>query len=475
MYRSLIVFLCFVMFLFVSVSCQDEGLERIEAISSMTQFNTGVAPTFSISTTRSDGNILRAGALRGLSSSNPLALREVECGEFVILTKDLQYIWPGSILYKSSLSTAEYKPIICRRNPLTVSFTLRGSSSREIEQPSNSAYYACLQENLKTSIVPQSSFFQLSIDQFSSYEELKLAYGYNVQTSFIIGKHRKTTTKEEHRIKKATGLYVRFLQTSFKAMLDYPEDGIGYIPEAILDSAVYVNSVTYGRLGILTVETDVDVETAHNRLEKAFSVLFVNGKKQLEQSEKEFLDGCEFKLFTAGGNAEREVASFRGYDEFMEHIVNNTFSKSSHGVPILYTLNNARDDASYRCRFKVQTFRDPVYVQLVSKADPNNRDKLDYSLKFYRTKSRIPTIPPDDIEFVVEKWRDSYQGNSLVSRLSLFNKYLRPSIDIERGVYIPRESYENCGDGTVLCLFPVRDGYYYKLLPSKDGSYEIID
>lgn len=93
MYRSLIVFLCFVMLLLASVSCQDEGLERIEAISSMTQFNTGVAPIFSISTTRSDGNILRAGALRGLSSSNPLAFREVECGEFVILTKDLQGVY----------------------------------------------------------------------------------------------------------------------------------------------------------------------------------------------------------------------------------------------------------------------------------------------------------------------------------------------------------------------------------------------
>ncbi len=48
----------------------------------------------------------------------------------------------------------------------------------------------------------------------------------------LIGKQNTSRLDVNHRIHKTTGLYVRFLQTSFRAMLNYPDEGIGDISEA---------------------------------------------------------------------------------------------------------------------------------------------------------------------------------------------------------------------------------------------------
>ncbi len=130
-------------------SCQYEPTHRddIRRLNRKESFREPLI--FNISTTRSLGNTLSRGELRSLSNSNPLAPRETECGEFVILPQDIKHIWIGNILHKSSLSTATYKPIICRRNPLTVSLTLAGSTPRVMEKPSPSEYSKYLRREPK--------------------------------------------------------------------------------------------------------------------------------------------------------------------------------------------------------------------------------------------------------------------------------------------------------------------------------------
>lgn len=97
---------------------------------------------------------------------------------------------------------------------------------------------------------------------------------------------------------------------------------------------VYVSSISYGRMGVLSIETNELTETARTILNESFSKLFVNGESTLTQEERNFLDGADFNLYLIGGNGVTAVQSFQGYQSSVNHVAKGTFSKSQPGVPI---------------------------------------------------------------------------------------------------------------------------------------------
>src|SRR5699024_10017431 len=132
--------------------------------------------------------------------------------------------------------------------------------------PSYSQYLSYVQEQIGKGTFSQNDEFNFSIEQFTSYHELKVAFGSNANTNAIFLGSYSESSRSEHMIKKATGLYVKFYQSSFKAIMDYPTGQIAEIPENLRDSAVYINSITYGRLGILTLETNESVYDAQEMI-----------------------------------------------------------------------------------------------------------------------------------------------------------------------------------------------------------------
>ena len=96
--------------------------------------------------------------------------------------------------------------------------------------------------------------------------------------------------------------------------MDYPQKQIATIPESIIDSAAYINSISYGRLGIMTLETNSTVQYSRETVNTVFKKLFTSGTTSLTIEERSFLDGCDYKLYQIGGNSATSVESFTGYD-----------------------------------------------------------------------------------------------------------------------------------------------------------------
>lgn len=377
-----------------------------------------------INTTRSPGNILgyndsiqtRSG---GVGDDPFTEIREAECFESVILPELQPHIWVGNILTKSSIINCVYKPLVYPRTPITLSLTLPGTFSQSIAKPSYSQYLAYIQEQTEQGTYVQNNEFSFSVDQFTSYNELKVAFGSNVNTSGIFWKSSTSTSSEDHTINKATGLYVKFYQTSFKAIMDYPDKQIATIPSNMIDSAVYINSITYGRLGILTIETNEAVAIAKNHINKIFKTIFYNSSTSFTQEEQNFLNGCEFKIYMIGGNSSTSVETFTGLTGFLQHIKKGSFNKNEPGVPIFTTFNYVKDNSPVSVNFRFSVKREPLYVELVCK--PIGNKVGDLYLYFYANQAKVPTIAHPAIKFNIKhdywywEWTRSLDNRDLIS------------------------------------------------------------
>ncbi len=369
-----------------------------------TSYSFNSDPIIEINTSRNFANRLNS-EVQTRSSDNPfIDTKEVESTESVVIPALEPHIWIGNILMKSSIANCDYKPLVYPRSPINVTLTLVGTESKTITSPTFSQYLSFIKEQTEKGSFAQNSEFNLTIEQFTSYNELKVAFGSNTNTNMLFWGSSSSTEIQENTISKATGLYVKFYQTSFKAIMDYPANSIAALPSALVDSAVYINSVTYGRLGIMTLETNSTAEYSKQVTNKVFSKLFSSGSSTLTNEEKAFLDGCDYKLYFIGGNGKTSVESFTGFEAFVQHIKSGTFSKNEPGAPLFCTFNHVKDNSPVSIRFKFNIKREPLYVELILKEIPkeNGTNKTgcgDLYLYFYKNRSKIPTIAPAELAF----------------------------------------------------------------------------
>ena len=411
---------------FIFVACAEDkpNLENFQ----LDEIHHSENYVFNINTTRSVGNILTPQTITRAVDADPFTeIREVECFESVVLPELQPHIWIGNILTKGSVANCIYKPLIYPRVPITISLTLPGTSSSVVESPSYSKYLTYIQDQIDHGTFVQNDEFNFTVEQFVSYNELKAAFGSNVNTNGLFWHSSTSSSSTDHLINKATGLYVKFYQTSFKAIMDYPNTTIASIPEDKIDSAVYINSITYGRLGILTLETNESVYVAQDRINKIFKTIFYSNSSSFSKDEQNFLNGCEFKIYLIGGNGSTSVESFSGLDGFIRHIKKGTFNKNEPGTPIFCTFNHVRDNSPVSVNFKYSIKKEPLYVELVHKpteipefptssgvyggggySSYSKYTKLkgwgELYVYFYRNKAKVPTIASPIIPIkVIEK------------------------------------------------------------------------
>ena len=401
----------------------------------------------SINTSRNHYNLLDKDSTLFTSGSNAGILtrstgdyftveKDVSTNETVVLPEYTPHVWLGNVLYRSSVAECTYKPISGIKKTMTASLTLIGTDPLVINNPSYSKYSSYIKQQINKASFKQNEEFLFSIEQFTSYNELKSAFGSNVKTGFLFWGSSSSNSGEEHHINKATGIYLKFWQSSFTAVMDEPDIPYANVPTALMDSAVYINSITYGRFGLLTLETNAEANYAKNMIQKSFHTLFTKGSSYMTKEEKDFLNQCDFKVYLIGGNGTTAVQSFSGFTGFVDHITKGHFSKEQPGVPIFCSFANVSDNSLAKIKFKYNIRREPLYVEIIDNyTETCYLKRHNYSMKFYASQNKIPTIAHPKIKFKFkfdEKFDDA-------------PKYLRDTTYIKE--------YSNTGYNTSMPLF----------------------
>ena len=333
-------------------------------------------------------------------------------------------IFPGAILKGSSIEgTFDPKMLVgisqnIRPVTLSTSMPVSGAVVAKTTLPRPIAERALTNaaltdlETLNPGGVGAASI-SLDLDSFKVYEELKTLYGYNKSIDvFLVGAN--TTKKgENHYITSTSALKLKFFQENFTIDLDVPNsynelfDPTGLDMPAITGGVtpVYVKSVTYGRMGIMVIESQYTSAQVYNAVYKQLGILLnlIGIDRNMTDQEKLIINSASIKVKYTGVNADADgMITVNGLAGFIAILTaNKTYSKESPGVPVAFQLANLTSHGIIEAPFQINYGPwDRPYVKFKweNLKDTYGQNPLRYwgDLYAYFYKDQAGTVPYND-------------------------------------------------------------------------------
>lgn len=425
-----------------------------------------------------------------------------------------KFIYGGSLLKGNTIADMNFKPISEFQSsvkPITVSVSFQAKRvSGVINNVSLSGTRNFINDLLiQNDISDQIAGFSYNLEQFSAYDELKLAFGSNVKTSSLFSSSSGSTSETSVKISKRTGIYAKFVQKNFTMDLDIPAGG-RLMNESVDMNVInqqfptYVSSVTYGRMGVMAIESDYNYEETNNAYNTAFKALFVKGSRSTTEYEKKVIGESTMKIYIIGADGNGAVQTVNGYDAFVQFVASSgKFSATEPGTPIYFSLSYLADHSVVKTRFRVNLETDPIYARVeyenLRQENPKYdvgydiNTRADVYLRFYSDMTGThPTIPPPFVKFQHQKLAsysnydddgsggaNSYNHETRDSAV-VNNSFKDTKILIGKDVYLKTYSYRQYSyteSGGIVHYststqdaaidYSLKNGNYYKVLATK--------
>lgn len=425
-----------------------------------------------------------------------------ESSECVVLSGDENNIFPGALYQAKAIASGIYKPIYADIKPINVSISVPViNPAGIITKPSVGETRTFVNSKLNQSGVGEqitNLFYQTS--QFTAYDELKMAFGTNTKINSIFFSKTSSTSEKIHKISKRTGIYCKFVQKNFTLDMDIPNGGRlingqlsssqtgGYDP-------LYIKSVAYGQMGLLTIESDYTYEEANKYVQEAFNVVFLKKTSTLSNEAKSMLNSAEMSVYLVGPGSGSVAQVVDGYEGFLQYIKSSgKFSKTNFGVPIYCTYAYLSDNSPAKVNFKIDVSTDPLYARVEYRNQRSSRSQrstysdilyADIYLAFYLDKQAIrKTNPPKYVTFYLNKYTEQQNDEDWVyapvikttfATFTKNNTYNDSQILLEsKGIIFDfrhkySESDDRIGTGYGKAILTIlQNGAYYKTLPPLD-------
>jgi thiol-activated cytolysin len=267
-------------------------------------------------------------------------------------------VFTGGVYTLESIGTLDFVPLV--GNPpaksIDVAYTFPGGYIDNIQRPS---YVSCFASFMRALASPnfsgkQLQEFEYDAREFSDYRETKLAFGANVNVASIF---KLDASVDNTKIKAKSGLFARVLQKNFSVIMDYPLNGNIFLNENELErnkakNPVYINSIIYGRMAIIAIESDESYSSLRTALNASLSLPKVNGELNISAKDSTVLSNSQIKVYAWGGKANDVVKLVEGFGAFKEYLINGgEFSREVPGIPILFTANYASTNGVVKTTF----------------------------------------------------------------------------------------------------------------------------
>lgn len=269
--------------------------------------------------------------------------------EFVAFAPNSATLWPGSIVEGADAEAGLLTAIGLPRTPLTfsVSLPLQGGSVGHLDAPTLSSYRDKLYAMLATGLqggTPANFSFELR--QVFSESELSLALGTSVKWP---GGSEISSMFSTNNQQTKTQVVANFVQTYFTVDMDTPLQPADLFADSVSvaqlgafmgvdNPPMYVQSVTYGRRAVFSIESSQTVEDVHAALGAAIQAV-VDGEAEIAYKHKKLLNESTMQVFVLGGSADDGIHAVDGFLGLMDYIKGDAeFSADSPGAAIGYKL-----------------------------------------------------------------------------------------------------------------------------------------
>ncbi|KXH84853.1 hypothetical protein AU378_03600 [Chryseobacterium kwangjuense] len=189
----------------------------------------------------------------------------------------------------------------------------------------------------------------ITLDTFRVYEELKTLYGYQKGLDAFLINTNTIRQGENHLIVAKSAIKIKFFQHNFTVDTDIPKANELFDPTGLNMNTitggkvpVYVKSVTYGRMGIMVIESEASVKDLFNAVYKQLGIVgnIIGIDRNMTEQEKAIINQASIRVkYTGIGTDTSPAERINGLGGFIQVLsANKTYSKTSPGIPIAFQL-----------------------------------------------------------------------------------------------------------------------------------------
>jgi Thiol-activated cytolysin len=322
-------------------------------------------------------------------------------------------VWPGALIVGHSNGEAGVvTPITLSLAAQTLTLnnvskpSLSGTSIK-VPNPSNTAFQDARLKLFAGATSPAN--FSLEVSEVYSAQDAATKIG----ASFGSLSGDLKTTFSEMNYEEQHVYVVRFIEKYCTVSVNPPTSGypIGYLGwwvanftspsdfASVLrdsdESFLYVQSVTYGRMGIAAFASNYSKSQIQEALEASYKALASNGSFSMSHDEQSVAESIHAQLIIYGGSGGNAYEATSG--DFMDGLrgwVKNGDGKLEEGLPISYTLSNLADGspAALHTEYNYSTYKpfaqyDSFRVEIDSGSDGKDHDTY-FFLDIYRPPYR---------------------------------------------------------------------------------------
>ncbi len=350
--------LLFIVVIICSYSCQDErelaiSENPVDMMSAIKVFAASQEnPIFYTSLITSPDSLSRF-SLNKRTKSN-VTYRTYE---FFNINSNRAYLYPANILKGKSIETQTFSPLLNEVDPITINiYSPSFWISKDVQKVSFSAYSKALYNGLNEALEIKniSSSFVIDMNPFTYYDELKLAFGSDVNVKSLF-----RLDFNSNKITSKTGLILRFIKKNFSSEMSFPKDGNLLLNNSDIwnlnqYTPVYINSITYGSAGFLIIESEYNYEDVRDAVNTALGSIITTGKLQINSYQKHILNQSNTRVLIID-DSNSILSGNWGIEYFAENVINSgTFSRDSPGAPIFYTVRKLSDNSPFYNTFTIE-------------------------------------------------------------------------------------------------------------------------
>lgn len=274
----------------------------------------------------------------------------VHYDKFVAFQPNSATLWPGLVVRGAEAQQGLLTPIGVNLAPVTFSVSLENIANSPVghmDVPSLSAFREARNEILAGGVTGATAA-SLDFDVVEVHSESQIAIALGAGVNWPGGPEIAASFDWSSSNKK-TKILVNFTQAYYTVDIDTPTTPKDFFDPAVTvdDLAPYadasspplsIQSITYGRRVIFSVESNESAETVKAALNATYKGA-VEATGSIDTTYQDTLSASTIKAFVIGGSGGEATGAISGFEGLVGYIKNGgNYSNESPGAPIAYKL-----------------------------------------------------------------------------------------------------------------------------------------
>ncbi len=266
--------------------------------------------------------------------------------EQIVLNPATDVIYPGALVKGESILDGTYTLIPAFRKPITISTSLTGASSVsiDVDDPKLSTVREAVNSLMSQEYDVPPANMGFTVEQAYSEQQIDLS----LHASYKSGVLDVDGGFDFSKKKVKTRLVAKFIQNYYTLDMDMPAKPSDLFEDDVdqalfgLYMPMYVSTVTFGRMALFTVESELEETEVRTYLNASYANVDAAASADFEALKAK----STMKVYILGGSGAAAGATINGFEEFKDYIQSGgNYSKSSPGAPISYKLRYIRDNS----------------------------------------------------------------------------------------------------------------------------------